>query len=42
MEVETIDKIVNVDKNFLHSRLYATMDCDIYSNLRASEVSFAF
>lgn len=40
--METIDKIVNVDKNFLDPRFYATIDCDIYSNLRASEVSFAF
>lgn len=37
VEVETIDKIVNVDKNFLDPRFYATIDCDIYSNLRASE-----
>ncbi|RVX15887.1 Cyclin-A1-1 [Vitis vinifera] len=39
VEVETIDKIVNVDKNFLDPRFYATIDCDIYSNLRASEVA---
>lgn len=36
--METDEKIVNVDDNFLDPQLCATIACDIYKHLRASEV----
>ncbi|KAL8110289.1 cyclin-A1-4-like [Apium graveolens] len=37
-EMETGDMIVDVDKNSIDPQLCATMACDIYKHLRASEV----
>lgn len=37
-EMETSDKIADVDDNFMDPQLCATMACDIYKHLRASEV----
>ena len=37
-EMETDDKIVNVDTNYMDPQLCATIACDIYKHLRASEV----
>ncbi|KAK4572747.1 hypothetical protein RGQ29_030965 [Quercus rubra] len=36
-EMETDDKIVNVDNNYMDPQLCATIACDIYQHLRASE-----
>ncbi|KAM7507776.1 hypothetical protein LguiA_018229 [Lonicera macranthoides] len=36
-EMETDEKIVNVDDNFMDPQLCATIACDIYKHLRASE-----
>ncbi|GMY06700.1 cyclin-A1-1-like [Fagus crenata] len=36
-EMETDDKIVNVDTNYMDPQLCATIACDIYKHLRASE-----
>jgi len=38
MEMETDEKIVNVDGNYSDPQLCATIACDIYQHLRASEV----
>ncbi|KAF5467931.1 hypothetical protein F2P56_012135 [Juglans regia] len=35
--METDDKIVNIDKNYMDPQLCATFACDIYKHLRASE-----
>ena len=37
-DMETDDKIVNVDDNYQDPQLCATIACDIYKHLRASEV----
>ncbi|KAL3736730.1 hypothetical protein ACJRO7_025637 [Eucalyptus globulus] len=37
MEMETDEKIVNVDDNYSDPQLCATIACDIYQHLRASE-----
>ncbi|KAL8146184.1 hypothetical protein AgCh_004068 [Apium graveolens] len=37
-EMETSDKIVDVDDKFMDPQMCATMACDIYKHLRASEV----
>lgn len=42
VEAEPMDKIVKFDNKLLDPRLCVTIDCDIYNNLRASEVSFTF
>lgn len=39
---ETDDKIVNVDDNYQDPQLCATIACDIYKHLRASEVCHLF
>lgn len=41
-EMETDDKIVNVDNNYMDTQLCATIACDIYQHLRASEVYVSF
>lgn len=38
MEMETDEKIVNVDNKYSDPQLCATIACDIYQHLRASEV----
>jgi hypothetical protein len=39
-DMETDDKIVNVDDNYQDPQLCATIACDIYKHLRASEVCY--
>lgn len=38
VEMEIDDKVVDVDNNFMDPQLCATIACDIYQHLRASEV----
>lgn len=38
MEIETDNGIVDVDKDFMDPQMCATIACDIYKHLRASEV----
>ncbi|KAF5725311.1 hypothetical protein HS088_TW23G00032 [Tripterygium wilfordii] len=38
-DMETDDKIVNVDNNYTDPQLCATIACDIYNHLRATEVN---
>lgn len=40
--IEAGDKIVNVDDNLEDPQLCATIACDIYKHLRASEVRIVF
>jgi cyclin A len=40
-DMETDDKIVNVDDNYQDPQLCATIACDIYKHLRASEVEYS-
>jgi cyclin A len=40
-DMETDDKIVNVDDNYQDPQLCATIACDIYMHLRASEVEYS-
>ncbi|KAK1354142.1 Cyclin N-terminal domain-containing protein [Heracleum sosnowskyi] len=41
-EMETGDRIVDVDENSMDPQLCATMACDIYKHLRASEVTKSY
>lgn len=41
-DMETDDKIVNLDDNYEDPQLCATIACDIYKHLRASEVCHFF
>ncbi|KAK1399817.1 hypothetical protein POM88_009680 [Heracleum sosnowskyi] len=41
-EMETCDRIVDVDENSMDRQLCATMACDIYKHLRASEVTKSY
>nr|XP_016472550.1 PREDICTED: cyclin-A1-4-like isoform X1 [Nicotiana tabacum] len=38
VDIESGDKIANIDNNFVDPQLCATMACDIYKHLRATEV----
>lgn len=38
MEMEVDDKVVDVDNDYTDPQLCATIACDIYQHLRASEV----
>lgn len=38
VEMEIDDKVVDVDNNYMDPQFCATIACDIYKHLRASEV----
>lgn len=40
MEMGTSEKIVDLDVDFMDPQLCATMACDIYQHLKASEVRY--
>ena len=42
LEQETFDEVVDIDNNFLDPKFCATIACDIYKHLRASEVNILF
>lgn len=42
VEMETDDKIVDLDDNYMDPQMCATIACDIYMHLRASEVGTCF
>lgn len=42
VEMETVDKVVDIDNNFMDPQFCATIACDIYKHLRASEVRHSF
>lgn len=39
VEMETVDKVVDIDNNFMDPQFCATIACDIYKHLRASEAN---
>jgi transcription elongation factor Elf1 len=42
VEMETVDKVVDIDNNFMDPQFCATIACDIYKHLRVSEVQHSF
>jgi len=40
--METVDKVVDIDNNFMDPQFCATIACDIYKHLRVSEVQHSF
>lgn len=42
MKMETYDDIVDVDNNYMDPQMCATIACDIYKHLHASEVCILF